>query len=177
MSVGVASFFILTEERSCSRRGALRAVLERQMASGNFTRVDNYIFEEGRYLTPAAKLVYVVLCSFRNNKTGKTFPSYDKIIAKSGLGRNKVAAALNELEHFHWISRKKVFIGGNHYRVSWPVDNEYRLPSICPTKQAAKEYAQMVKDTKPHYGTSPWEKDDVDEYDEPEELDDDQIPF
>ncbi|MDT7807997.1 MAG: Helix-turn-helix domain [Acidobacteriota bacterium] len=151
--------------------------MERQMAEGTFTRVDNYIFKEGKFLTAEAKLVYVVLCSYRNNKTGKTCPSYDKIRDRSGLSRNKVAAALNELEHFHWVSRKKVFKGGNHYHVSWPVDNEYKLPSTCPTEQAAKQYAQMIKDTKPRYGTSPWDSDAVEEYDDPEELDDDQIPF
>jgi hypothetical protein len=147
------------------------------MGRGNFTRVDNYIFEEGKYLTPEAKLVYVVLCSYRNNKTGKTFPSYDKIMARSGLGKNKVAAALNELHAFSWIRRRKVFIGGNHYELLYPWNVQPGLPREWPTKEEAKEYARMVRERKPRYGTKSWDKEDVEEYDEPEELDDDDVPF
>src|ERR1051326_4217935 len=108
------------------------------MGRGNFTKVENYIFQEGRYLTPNAKLVYIVLCSFRNNKTGKTFPSYGKIMEKSGLGRNKVADALYELERFYWITRKKVFIGGNHYSLQYPWNVQRGLSRECPTKDEAK---------------------------------------
>jgi hypothetical protein len=157
--------------------------MERQMGKGNFTKVDNYIFEEGRYLTPNAKLVYIVLLSFRNNKTGKTFPSYDKIMAKSGLSRNKVAAALNELEYFLWISRKKVFIGGNHYYVAYPADKEYKLITEWPSKEVAKEYAQKVKDNKRRYGVNPWCEEEPPAYTgkperlDDEEWDDDQIPY
>jgi hypothetical protein len=151
------------------------------MVRGTFTRVENYIFEEGRYLTPAAKLVYVVLCSFRNNKTGKTFPSYKKIMAKSRLGKNKVAAALNELEHFIWITRKKVFIGSNHYWFLYPWNVQPGLPREWPTKEEAKEYARLVRERKPHYGTKPWdEEDEAPEYDDEQEYsddDDDLIPF
>lgn len=147
------------------------------MGRGYFTKVENYLFEEGKYLTPAAKLVYVVLRSFRNNKSGRTCPSYEKIMVRSGLSRNKVADALHELEYFSWMSRKKVFIGGNHYDFLYPWNVNSRLPREWPTKQAAKEYAQMIKDTKPRYGTNPWENEEVEEYDEPDELDDSEIPF
>jgi DNA-binding transcriptional MocR family regulator len=152
--------------------------MERQMADRNFTKVPNNLFENGRYLSPAAKLVYVVLCNFRNNKTGKTFPSYEKIMMKSGMSRNKVAAAVNELEQFYWITRKKVFIGGNHYKLTSPIEKETQQPCIWPTQDAAKQYAKQVKDEKPRYGINPWKDEQFDAYDsEMEELNDDQISF
>lgn len=152
--------------------------MERQMAKGTFTRVDNYLFEQGRYLTPEAKLVYVVLCSYRNNKTGKTFPSYEKIQERSGLGRNKIAAALRELEYFYWISRNKAFTSSNHYYLSNPVDTEYKQPAECPTKEAAMKYAKEVRANKKRYGKNPFEEEQDSKYVEEEEyLDDDQIPF
>jgi Helix-turn-helix domain len=151
------------------------------MRRGYFTKVENYLFEEGKYLTPTAKLVYVVLCSFQNNKSGKIYPSYEKIMARSGLGKNKVAAALNELHAFGWITRRKVFIGGNHYELLYPWNKQPGLPREWPTKVEAKEYAQFVRERKPHYGTKPWdEEDEVHDYDGEQEYsddDDDLIPF
>ena len=147
------------------------------MATGNFTKVENYLFEEGKYLTGDAKLVYVVLCSFRNNKSGRIYPSYEKIVDRSGICRNRVAAALNELEAFRWMTRKKAFKGGNQYDLWYPWNVKPDLPKEWPTKEEAKHYDKMIRERKPRYGTKPWDEEDVEEYDEPEELDDDDVPY
>ncbi len=147
------------------------------MSRGYFVRVPTFLFEDGEYLTPDAKLIYIVLLSFTNNKTGKTFPSYEKIMMRSRMGRNKLAAALNELEHFLWITRKKVFIGGNHYKLDRP-HNKNGTPVFWPTKEAAQRYAIEVKKDKLRYGWNPWEKEEpYPPYTEREDLDDGEIPF
>ncbi len=46
---------------------------------GKFVGIPQKLFHLGRYLTPEAKWIYATLCSFTNNKTEKTFPSYEHL--------------------------------------------------------------------------------------------------
>lgn len=86
----------------------------------NFVQVPFELFENGIYLSERAKVVYITLISFRNKKTSKTYPSYEKIMKRSGLNKDQVAAALNELEYFGWIERKKGFQSVNNYTLMYP---------------------------------------------------------
>ena len=119
-----------------------------------FTKADNRLFWQGVHLTVDAKWVYVTLVSFRNSKTNATFPSYDKIMERSGLTRVRVARAIAELEHFDWIAKNKRFNGSTHYHVSYP--NVYKVGSngervglsddqTCPTKDEAERWAKRHK--------------------------------
>jgi hypothetical protein len=110
---------------------------ENRGISGKFTRVPNQMFDRGRYLTVKAKWVFATLCSFRNSKTGATFPSYPKIIERSGINRNDdISKALDELEEFGWLKRTHRFNESNWYDLSMPV-------VMRPTKEEAKYWKQV----------------------------------
>lgn len=105
---------------------------ENKGMGGKFTRIPNALFERGSYLTVKAKLVYVALCSFRNNKTGATFPSYNKIKERSGLTRNEdITKAITELGQFGWLEKNRRFNKSNDYKLVIPVE-------VRPTKEDAK---------------------------------------
>lgn len=113
-----------------------------------FVMVSFDLLERGRFLTVAAKWLYVVLRSFRNEKTGATFPTYEKIMRRGGLSRNAVAKGLAELEHFGWIERVKT--EGKRtlsYKFSYPTlvneNNEEFGDQTFPTQKNASEWAKI----------------------------------
>lgn len=65
---------------------------------------------------PHAFTVYIVIKSHVNFTTGKSFPSIDTIIEKSGISERQVKRELVKLEELGYITKKKV---GRH--------NEYLL--------------------------------------------------
>jgi hypothetical protein len=119
-----------------------------------FTKADNRLFWQGVHLTVDAKWVYLTLVSFRHSKTKATFPSYDKIIERSGLTRVRVSRGIAELEHFLWIGKEKRFNGSNRYELTFPI--RYKLSprgekegladdQTCPTKFEAEQWANRHK--------------------------------
>jgi hypothetical protein len=118
-----------------------------------FVQVSFDLIERGRYLTPQAKWLYVVLRSFKNKERG-TFPGYVKIMERGGLKRNAVAKGLKELERFGWIVRsssgKK---RSNAYEFHYPstviegTEEEYGS-QVFPTEELAKEWAAGRRKTK-----------------------------
>ena len=105
---------------------------------GKFTRVPNEIFELGRYLTVKAKFVYIALCSFRNNTTGATFPSYAKIKERSGLKRNEdVSKAITELEQFGWLEKNRRFNQSTDYKLGIPIRE-------LPTQEEDAKWKKVV---------------------------------
>ena len=114
---------------------------------GQFRPVPMYLYEQGKNLTADAKLVYIVLLSFKNDATGLCFPSYESLMARSSLSRVRLAKALNELVHFHWIGKERRFSGVTHYIIGRPgvqVQDTQHHP-VAPTVEAAKQYAAMIK--------------------------------
>lgn len=107
---------------------------------GKFTGVTNLLFSLGVHLTPQAKWIYTTLSSFRNSGTGRTYPSYEKIMERSGMSRNAVAKGLKELENFHWVTKQKNFGKSTNYNISSPVwvDGNCDLP--IPTKEMASDW-------------------------------------
>lgn len=85
-----------------------------------FVKVPFHLLERGRFLTPKAKWIYVVVRSFQFNGSGTSFPSYPAIMERSGLSRASVARALAELEHFGWIGRDKKHGGSTTYVFFFP---------------------------------------------------------
>lgn len=118
---------------------------------GGWTQLDNRLFWQGRYLTANAKWVYATLRSFKNNDTGKTFPSYDAIVERSGLSRPKVAEGLRELEKFSWIAKSKRFSKSTNYNLSYPAVWQDKSQGVltpdqtCPTKEQASTWANRLR--------------------------------
>lgn len=116
----------------------------RDTVDDKFTKIPRYFIERGRYLTPPAKWVFVVLKTFENNKTKEIFPSHATIEELSGLSRKAVSAALKELEHFLWIKRDKTERKSTSYQINYQADyNEEELKTTVapiPMKGEAKEY-------------------------------------
>jgi hypothetical protein len=109
---------------------------------GKFAKVPMELFYEGRYLSLKAKWVYATLVSFKNGKTGRTFPSYNAIMKRSGINRRQdIADALEELEHFNWITKTRHFSKANDYFVGGcPVTNLHdgtKFRPLRPTKSEA----------------------------------------
>lgn len=117
-----------------------------------FTKADNRLFWQGRYLTTNAKWIHVTLQSFENSETGATFPSYDAIVARTNLRREKIAEGLRELERFYWITKRKKFSKSTHYYVNYPTRWQDKSQGLlapdqtCPTKQEAAEWAKKIRD-------------------------------
>lgn len=131
----------------------VKAVTVPKIVKG-FTKADNRLFWQGVHLTSDAKWVYLTLVSFRNSKTKATFPSYDKLMERSGLTRVRVSRAIAELEHFHWIGKEKRFNESNRYDLTYPeryVNNALGEQvgladdQTCPTKVEAEQWANRRK--------------------------------
>lgn len=113
---------------------------------GQFVGVPRYFMDNGKHLTLNAKWLYVTLLSFKNQKTKKTFPAYPAIMEQSGLSRQAVAAALKELEHFHWITKKRNFSRASDYHLTCPVHGSERQRLLWPTKEAQKAYQYQLRE-------------------------------
>lgn len=61
----------------------------------NFFRVSNEIFEYN--LTPKEITVYTLLCRYANNNNTESFPSYEHISEKTGMGRTTTYKAVSVL--------------------------------------------------------------------------------
>lgn len=115
--------------------------------TNSFVKVSTDLLNRGKYLTPAAKWLYVALRSFKNVKDGRTFPSYKKIMGRSGLSRNAVAKGLAELERWGWIVRQKTEGGNNYYKFYYPSlvqtnTNEEVGDQTFPTKKMVLEWSK-----------------------------------
>ena len=119
----------------------------------NFVQVPFELFENGVYLSERAKVVYITLISFRNNKNSKTYPSYQKIMERSGLNKDQVAAALNELEYFGWIERKKGFQSVNNYTLMYPnfLHPDFQLARLYK-KEHRSAQRTVITTTRDEYG-------------------------
>lgn len=114
-------------------------VATNQKHYGKFAKVPMELFYEGRHLSLEAKWVYATLVSFKNNKTGKTFPSYEAIMKRSGITRRQtIADALKELEHFNWIIRRKKVGKSNSYFVG-----------ECPVERTTDAFALNFRPLRP----------------------------
>ncbi len=60
------------------------------------------------YLKASAKLVYLALAYFSNNKTQKAFPSIKTIMGMTGLGsRTTIVKSIKKLEEYHFIKAER----------------------------------------------------------------------
>lgn len=156
-----------------------------------FTKIENRIFTQGRFLTSDAKVAYMTLKSFQNSESGLCFPSYDKIIERSNLSRPKLSLALAELEQFRWIKKTKRFSGSTHYELTHPlvylldaygIRVGIRPDQTCPTGSEADEWRRQMKAKRRKPGKS-WkatvksESRWIEEQEKRNFLDDDNIPF
>jgi hypothetical protein len=97
--------------------------------------------ERGINLTPKAKVMFLVLRSFTNESTDKTFPSYTAIKVRAGRGFNRredVSDALAKLEEFGWLQRKRNFGKSNDYYLTKP-------PRLSPTPEEADRWEAAIR--------------------------------
>jgi Helix-turn-helix domain len=88
---------------------------------GPYRPAPMYLYERGKYLPADAKLAYIVLISFMNDKLGLCDPSLKTLCERSSLSRVRLVAALNWLQHFGWIiKRRKGFSESNYYELPKP---------------------------------------------------------
>lgn len=119
-----------------------------------FTMIENRILTQGWLLTSDAKVAYLATKSFMNQKTGLCYPSYDKIMERSGLTRPRLANALAELEEFGWLRKVKRFSGSTYYSFGTPVVHDLgdsgevvglAPDQTSPSPQRAKEWRERSK--------------------------------
>ena len=100
---------------------------------GPYIMVPISVYERGRWLSSRAKLMWAVLKSFENRKNKQIFPSYDKLQERSGLSRGSISLALEELETFGWLKKRKRFGHSTVYKLLIP-------EAITPTKEENKAW-------------------------------------
>jgi hypothetical protein len=108
---------------------------------GRFVLVPTTFIERGVNLTAKAKVMFLVLRSFTNEETDKTFPAYPAIMARAGRGFNRredVADALGELVEFGWLQRKRNFGKSNDYCLTKP-------PRLSPTQEEADRWEAAIR--------------------------------
>lgn len=86
---------------------------------GAFTTVPNEFIDAPGVSDQAFRLG-VLLRRYTNNETGKAFPSYNFIQAKTGWTPKTIAKAIRELEAAGWIVREKQFSGPTKYTMKRP---------------------------------------------------------
>jgi Helix-turn-helix domain len=111
------------------------------MKAEPFVKVPSILLERGKHLSDGAKLMWVILKSYQNGKTGRIFPSYSKLQEKSGKRRGSIADALLELEAFGWLRKKKQFSKVTNYELFIP-------PDISPTKEGQKYWRARRREIK-----------------------------
>lgn len=146
---------------------------------GQFTQITNRLFSQGKYLSLHAKWVYTTLKSFWNFDSGRIFPSYQRIMERSGLTKPTISKALKELEYFGWIIIERHFKGDENknrrtsdYHLCFPKINSPEQSGeilndkewyCCPTKQQAAEWKKVQaqkrsKSGKRRLEQKPWER-------------------
>jgi DNA-binding transcriptional ArsR family regulator len=70
---------------------------------------------------PYAVTVYLVVKSFTNWKTGKSFPSIDLITEKSGISKRQVISSLQKLEDLGYVTKERVG-RVNNYKLREKID-------------------------------------------------------
>lgn len=94
---------------------------------GHFRPAPMYLYERGKYLSADAKLVYIVLISFKRDANGLCCPSYESLMERTSLSRDRLRKALNELDRFGWIKRMNIVGSSNHYEVVQPPVRKLRF--------------------------------------------------
>ncbi len=74
------------------------------------------IFTKDYGLTKYAKLVYMYLSRCADRRTGKCFPSRDKIAKSCSMGKTSVDKALRDLQACNLISKEHAFRADNGNR-------------------------------------------------------------
>lgn len=124
---------------------SIKKPVTRDTVEDKFIKVPRYFIERGRYLTPQAKWVWVVLKYFENYRTKQIFPSHSTIEELSGLSKTAVSKALKELEEFLWIIKQtepgKVTRYQLSYHGRWK--NEELEEAVAPLP--SKKYAENHK--------------------------------
>ncbi len=77
------------------------------MKDNTYTILQNHYIEKLQRVSHGSRWTFLVLLSFRKNKTREAFPALDTIVEKSGIGRSNVCKFLNQLEQEKLIIRKK----------------------------------------------------------------------
>jgi len=76
-------------------------------------------------LTVYEKIVYSVLCAYKNNQDGTCFPSHKTIAQKSNCSLRKVIEVINSLEQYGLIEKQHQFnTKGEHISNKYIVKSE-----------------------------------------------------
>lgn len=100
-----------------ARKKTLRRIYEQR---GPFIAVPLGFREDGLALSVHAKWLYVILLSYasvNDEKSSTVNPSYRTLVRDSGLRREMIAKALNELEGGGFITRQKRFNRSTVYSI------------------------------------------------------------
>lgn len=87
---------------------------------GRFTVLPNLFIEGWKELSDAARLLFVVLRYHTNEEKEYAWPSYDQLQNLTGWGRSKISAAIQELEKYGWLERRKRFGSSVQYVLKRP---------------------------------------------------------
>lgn len=126
--------------KAASKRAGVKTRTRLFDKYGRFVAVPYEFIERGVNLTAKARVMFLVLRSFTNETTDKTFPAYNAIKARAGHGfrrQEDVADALNELERFGWMRRKRNGARSNDYELTKP-------RTVSPTPEEAKQWKTAI---------------------------------
>jgi hypothetical protein len=99
----------------------------------------------------AAKAAYPVIKSYCNSENGAAFPSYETLSAKSGLSRQSVTKALDELSKLDLITAKKavgkatVYSLKETFEVQHPVSGRQGTASFDYVPQLVQKAVDEMK--------------------------------
>jgi len=92
---------------------------------GRFAAIPHTFIEGSKHLSLHARWLFVALMYYRNNKTGKAFPTYDTLGRLTGMSKNMISKGIKELENeeqeWVWLDREKRFGSSTIYWVLLPI--------------------------------------------------------
>lgn len=123
---------------------------------GSFTMLPNTLLDalESGWLTRTEVIVYWVLKSHENRKTGEAFPGYETLMRKTGLSTAPLSKAIRGLDSKGWLERRKRFNNSAIYRLksSSPLESKeqsFRNESAVLSKLKANQIDDNHTECKP----------------------------
>lgn len=126
------------------------------MEKKDFFVMPHAIIDSGLWslMKPSEKAVYSVLCRYRNYKTGYCFPGIKLISEKSGIHKNRVCAAVQQLCVYGLIRKKRAPRGLKFRNIYNVILNPKLDPTTLP-QNADKKCKDRYREKSGKFGVTP----------------------
>jgi DNA-binding transcriptional regulator YhcF (GntR family) len=116
------------QEHDAVLHAAQTIIAQREDEATRFAKIDIQAARD-KTLTPLQKTVYMILCTYRNNKTGEAWPSKETIAEYAGCKPNAVRTAYRALEQAGYITTTKRYVNNKQ------TSNLICFPTLKPNTQ------------------------------------------